>query len=74
MMYRDWTLILISFGVLMLSTVATICGLLAVAACVVFLVTEGQPGYTLAGLFALGLTCLLGAAVRWSYTSLMEEW
>ena len=72
MIYRDWALTMIAFGVFLIAVAATVCALFVMVISVVFLVTEGQPGYILVTLVALGFSCLFGAGVHWGFTSMMD--
>lgn len=71
-MGRDWVSTFIAFGVLLIAAVATLCALLVVAACVFFLVTEGQLGYILLAIVALGFACIFGAGAHWGFTSMVD--
>ena len=69
---RDWGITIGAFGLMLLTSVATLCALLVVAASVYFLITEGPPGYALMGVAALGFACLFASGVHWSFARMVE--
>jgi len=71
-MGRDWVSTMIAFGVFLIALAATVCALFVMVASVVFMVAEGQVGYLLVTLVALGFSCIFGAGVHWGFTSMME--
>lgn len=69
---RDWGLTVGAFGLLLLTGVGTLCALLVTAASVWFLFDEGQPGYILITLIALGFGGIFASATKWAFDSMVD--
>jgi hypothetical protein len=69
---RDWGMTLGALGLLLLSTVATLCALGVTAASIWFLFNEGHPGYVLVTAIALGFGCIFASGIKWAFDSMRD--